>query len=92
VDLVLWEIELFEVCMHRLRREALVSELRDRGVPVPLRELLPILAEEEPVVNHLGQLTAYRTRDPLLHLEVRPVIVPADDVGDPIEIVCDGAS
>ena len=57
----------------------------------PLGELLAVLAEQEPVVDHLGQLAAERARDPLLHLLVRPVVGAADDVGDAeVEVVDDG--
>ena len=87
---MLGEVELVEVGAHGRVRKSLVPELRDRRVAVALRELLPVLAEHEPVVDHLGELAAERARDPLLDLEVRPVVVAADDMGDPeVEIVGD---
>ena len=58
---------------------------------MPLRELLPVRAEHEPVVDHLGQLAAERARDALLHLEIRPVVRSANHVRDPeVEVVDDG--
>ena len=91
LDVVLGHPQLVQVRPHGARRKALVSKLGDRGVPVPLRELLAVRPEHEPVVDHLGQLTAHRARDPLLELEVRAVIRPADDVRDPeVEVVDDG--
>ena len=41
-------------------------------------------------MDHLRELTSDRARDPLLELEVGPVIRPADDVRDPeVEVVHD---
>ena len=90
-DVVLGEIELLQIRAHGPCREALVAKLGDRGVPVPLRELLAVRAEHEPVMDDLRQLAAERARDALLDLHVRAVVVPADDVRDPeLEIVDDG--
>src|SRR5262249_19527167 len=52
-DVVLWHAELVQVVPHRRRRKALLAELRDRRVAVPLRELLPVFAEHEAVMDHL---------------------------------------
>ena len=90
MDVVLGKVELVEVGAHGCGREALLAQLRDRRVPVPLRELLPVLAEHEPVVDHLRQLAADRAGDPAMELEVRPVVGAADDVRDPeLEVVDD---
>ena len=89
-DVVARQAELVEVCAHRCRRDPLVAQVADRRVLGPLRELLAVLAEQETVVDHLGQLAAERPRDPLVHLLVGPVVGAADDVGDAeIEIVGD---
>ena len=70
--------------------ETLLAQLRYGGVPVPLRELLPVRAQHETVVQHLRQLAADRAGDSLLELEVGPVVTPADDMGDSeLEIVRD---
>ena len=91
VDVVPRQPELVEIGAHRGRREPVVPQIADRRVLRPLRELLAVLAEEQPVVDHLRQLTAERPRDPLLHLLVRPVVGAADDVGDAeVEVVDDG--
>ena len=88
LDVVLGKVELVEVGTHRLWRKALLAQLLDRGVPVALRELLPVRAEHEAVVDHLGQLASQRPGDALLHREVRPVVGAADDVRDPeVEVV-----
>ena len=58
---------------------------------MPLRELLPVRAQDEPVMDHLGQLAAERARDALLNLHVRPVVRSANHVRDlEVEIVDDG--
>ena len=91
LDVVLGQIELVEIRPHRRGRKALLAKLRDRGMPVALRELLPVRSEHEPVVDHLRQLSAERAGDALLHGKVRAVIRAADDVRDAeVEIVCDG--
>ena len=84
------QAELVEIRAHRRRRDSLVAQVADRRVLGPLRELLAVLAEQETVVDHLGQLASERPRDPLLHLLVGPVVGAADDVGDAeVEIVGD---
>ena len=58
---------------------------------VPLRELLAVITQEQPVMQHLRKPAAERVRDPPLNLLVRPVVGAADDVGDTeLEIVGDG--
>ncbi len=74
VDVVLRQTELVEVRPDRLGREALVAELADRRVAVALRELLPVLAEHQAVVDHLRQLAADRPSDAAVELEVRAVV------------------
>ena len=67
----------------RTARAGNPSSLRTHGgAPVPLRELLPVRAQHETVVQHLRQLAADRACDSLLELEIGPVVVPADDMGD----------
>ena len=50
---------------------------------MPLGQLFAVLAEDEPVMDHLGQLPADGACDPLLELEIRSVVGAADDVRDP---------
>ncbi len=80
---MLGQPQLVEVGTHGLSGEALVAQLRDRRVPMPLRELLAVRPEHEPVVDHLRQLAAERTGDPLLNRQVRAMIVATDHVRDP---------
>ena len=83
--------QLVEIGAHRATRDAFVAQIRDRRVPVPLGELLPILAKDQPVMDHLGQLRAQSTRDRLVQREIRPVVGAADDVRDAeLEIVDNG--
>ena len=90
VDVVLRKPELVEVRPDRLRREAFLAQLGDRGVPVPLGELLPVGAEHEPVVDHLRELAADRAGDALVQLEIGAVIGASYDVRDPeLEVVHD---
>ena len=90
LDVVLGEPELLEIGADCLSGEALVAQLRDRRVPVPLRELLPVRPEDKPVVDHLRQLAAERSGDALLDRQVRAVIVATDHVCDlQIEVVRD---
>src|SRR5207344_2232780 len=58
----------------------IVPELGDRGVPVALRELLPVRPEYQAVMDDHGQLAAEGARDPLLELEVRTMVAPPDHV------------
>jgi hypothetical protein len=51
-------------------------------VTVPLGELLAVVAEQQPVVQHLRERTVERARNAPVHLLVRPVVGAADDVGD----------
>ena len=83
-----WQSELVEVRAQRRGRNALVAKVADGRMLGSLGELLPVVTEQKPVMDHLGQLAPERPRDPLLHLFVRPVVGAADDVGDPeVEIV-----
>ena len=91
IDVVPRQAELVEVRPHGRCRNALLPEIRHRGVLGALGELLAVLTEQEPVVDHLGQLAAERPGDALLHLLVRPVVGAANDVRDPeVEVVDDG--
>ncbi len=88
---MLGKIELVEVRAHRLRGEAVLSEIGDRCVAMALRELLPVRPEDEAMVDHLGELSTDGARDPSVNVEVRTVIGAPDDVGDrEIEIVHHG--
>ena len=85
--------QLLEIGAHGRPREPLVAELGDRGerVTVPLRQLLAVLAEDEPVVDHLRERPAERGGDPPVHRLVRPMVRAADHVRDPeLEIVDHG--
>ena len=91
MDVVRRKAELLEVGAQGGRRDALVTEVGDGGVPVTLGELLAVLAEQQSVVDHLGQLAADRARDPALRRLVRPVIRAADHVRDAeVEVVGHG--
>jgi len=65
---VLGKIELVEVRAHRFRGEAFVAELRDGRVPVTLRELPPVRAENEPVVDHFRQSASNGASDQTVEL------------------------
>ena len=91
LDVVRGEPELVEVPAHRRGGNPLVAEVRDRRVPVTLRELLAVGAEQEAVVDHLWQLAADRLRDAPLQPLVGSMVGAADDVRDPeVEVVGDG--
>src|SRR2546425_3779773 len=60
-------------------------------VTVAFGQLLPVVAEHEPVVDHLRKRSTERSGDPPVYRLVRPVVGPADDVCDAeLEIVDDG--
>ena len=91
VDVVLWEPELVEVGARRCGRDAFGAELAHRRVVVPLRELLAVITQKQPVMQHLRKPAAERVRHPTLNLLVRPVVGAAEDVGDTqLEVVGDG--
>src|SRR4029450_11276135 len=53
VDVVAGEAEPLEVPTAPLGRDAQVTERLDRGARRPLRELLPVFPEDQPVVDVL---------------------------------------
>ena len=82
--------ELVEVCPHGRRGDTVVPQVGDRGVTVTLRELLPVVAEEQPVMDDLRELTPDRTCDALLERFVGTVVGASDDVRDPhLQVVGD---
>ena len=88
VDVVLGQVELVEVGAHCGRGQP-SSRAPDRRVAVALGELLPVGPRTSPWWITSG-LAPDRAGDPALHLEVRPVVRAADDVGDPeLEVVDD---
>src|SRR5207342_3496829 len=66
LDVVLGQSQLLEVCVNRLRRETLLTEIDDRRVSVALRELLSVRPEYEPVVDDDRKSSPERASDPRL--------------------------
>ena len=91
LDVVLGQVELVEVRAHRRGGNPSVAQLGDRRVPVPLRELLPVRAEDEPVVDHVRQLAAERASRSAAGRRGSAGGRAADDVRDAeVEVVDDG--
>ena len=80
--------ELLEVGTHGFGRDTRVAQVCERRGTVALRELRPVLAEEEAVVDVLRSRAAERSDERRLQLRIRPVVGAADDVRDPeVEVV-----
>ena len=77
------KVELLEVGAERGRRDARGPQIGDGRGPGTLRQLLAVVAGQETVVDHLGELTSERPRDTTLGRLVRSVIGPAEHVRDP---------
>ena len=90
MDVVLRQAELLEVAPHGLRGDALLAQRRHGRALGPLRELLAVLAEDQPVVDELRRARPERLEQPAVERLVRPVVVPADHVRDPeVDVVHD---
>ena len=74
--------KLLQVGAQGRSRDPLVTEVGDGRVPVPLGELLAVLAEEQSVMDDLRQCAADRQGDPALRRLVRPVVRAANHVRD----------
>ena len=87
------QIQLFEIGAHSLRRNPLLAQVgHRRDAVVPLRELLPVGTEHEPVMDVLGWLGPERfVAAPAVQGLVRAVVVAADHVRDPEVDVVDDA-
>ena len=83
VHVVGGKAELLEVCPHGRRGDTVVPQVADRGVTVTLRELLPVVAEEQPVMDDFREHTPERTCNALLEHFVGTVVGASDDVRDP---------
>ena len=88
VHVVRRQAELVEVRAERRRGDPLVPEVGDRRMAVTLRELLPVLAEQQAVVDHLGELCSESAGDAPLHRLVRTMVRPPDHMRDAeVEVV-----
>ena len=84
------QVQLLEVGADCDGGYAVVAKVGDRRMTVALRELLPVVTEEQAMVDDHGQLAAERPCDALLRLFVGAVIRAADHVGDcEVEVVGD---
>ena len=72
--------QLVEIRAHGLRGDPGGTEVRDGGCAVPLGELRPVLAQQQPVMDELGRIAAERPDQLCLQLGVRTVVAAADDV------------
>ena len=91
MDVVTRDAELVEIRAHRLRRQALVAQRRDGGAAGPLRHLLAVRPEDQPVVEVDRRLGAESAVQRGVQLLVRTMVVAADDVRDPEVNVVDDA-
>ena len=82
MHVVLRQPELVEIRTDGLGGNPGRAEIGDRGRAVPLRELRPVLAEQQPVMDELGRRAAERTDQLGLQLGVRAVVAASDDVRD----------
>ena len=80
MDVVRRQPQLVEVRAERGGRDPVVAKVGHGRMPVPLRELLSILAEEQPVMDRSRELTAEGAGDPPLRLVVRAMVGAANDV------------
>src|SRR3954468_4844327 len=91
VHVVLRQAELLEVATHGGAGDARVAERRDRRAGRPFRELLAVLAEDQPVMHELRRLRAERLEQPAVDRLVRAVVEAAHDVRDAeVDVVDDG--
>ena len=75
--------ELVEVRARGLGGNPGVAQVLDRGdVLAALRELLPVLPEQQAVMDVFRRLEAERASELLLQLAVRTMVGAADDVRD----------
>jgi hypothetical protein len=91
VDVVRRLAELLQVRAQGLGRYAGLAVVRQRGGTLPLRELFPVRAEQQAVVDVLVRLEAERVGKLALELGVRAVVGAADDVRDLEVVVVDHA-
>src|SRR5438270_7760366 len=80
VHVVLRQTQLVEVRTHGFSGDPGGAEVGDRRRAVPLGELRPVLAPQQPVVDELGRIAAERADELRLQLGVRAVVAAADDV------------
>jgi hypothetical protein len=83
--------ELLEIAPNGLGRKAELAKRCDRCALGPLRELLAVLAEDQPVVDVLGRGRPERLVEAAVDVLVRAMVVPAVDVRDPELGVVDDA-
>src|ERR1044071_530690 len=91
VDVVLRQVELLEVRAHSLCRKARVAQGRDRRALCALRQLLPVRAHDEPVVDDVRRLRSERAVERRVQLLVRAMVRAADHMCDPEVGVVDDA-
>ena len=91
VHVVLRQAELLEVRADRLGRITGLAQRRDRRPFGSLGQLLPIGADQEPVVDHLRRRRAERHVQRAVQLLVGAMIGPADHMRDPEVDVVDDA-
>jgi hypothetical protein len=91
VDVVPRYPQLLEVAPHGLGRDPELAQRLDRRAGGPFRELLAVLAEDQPVVDVLRRLGSERFVELPVKRLVRPVVVAAIDVGDSEVDVVDDA-
>ena len=83
MDVVPGQAELVEVAAHGLGGDPCLTQGPNRRPLGALGELLAVGSEDQPVVDELRRRRAQGLEQPPVEVLVRPVIVAADDVGDP---------
>ena len=90
MHVVLRHAELFEITAHGLGGYSRVAQGPDGRAGRALRELLAVLAQDQPVMDELGRPRAERLEQPPVQRLVRAVIVPAQEMRDPeVDVVYD---
>ena len=91
MDVVARHPQLLQVRAHRGGRKAEIAQRGDRRSCRPLGELLPVLAEDQPVVDVLGRSRPERLVEATMEILVGPVVVAPVHVRDPEVGVVDHA-
>jgi hypothetical protein len=91
MHVVLRQVELLEIRPHRFRWIAGIAQRRHSCAFGALRQLLPVVADDEPVVDHDRRHTAEGSVHGGVQLLVRAMIGPADHMRDPEVDVVDDA-